>query len=202
LADEDQGDRGWNHQDHSAGYQAQQKVVEGGSHGFKPFYNVRISMLTILAVVVMVEKWDPRWSRCAQARAIAAGADRIGLEWVSPIVTKSLLPMADAPTPDFNAILAALLMSNGLSIGLGLVLGTMTFLFIVRIVLTWYPQVEATKFPFSLAVLPTELFLGPTRRLIPPIGGVDISPIIWVGVVSLIREILLGQQGLLTMLHS
>jgi YggT family protein len=33
---------------------------------------------------------------------------------------------------------------------------------------------------------------------VPPIGGVDISPIIWVGIISLLREILLGQQGLLT----
>jgi YggT family protein len=110
--------------------------------------------------------------------------------------------MADTPAPDFNALLAALLMSNGLSIGLGILLGAMTFLFIVRIVLTWYPQVEATKFPFSLAVLPTEPLLSPTRKLIPPIGGVDISPIVWVGLISLIREILLGQQGLLTMARS
>ncbi|MHC5828619.1 MAG: YggT family protein, partial [Nostoc sp.] len=28
----------------------------------------------------------------------------------------------------------------------------------------------------------------------------DITPIIWVGIFSLVREILLGQQGLLTML--
>jgi YggT family protein len=32
------------------------------------------------------------------------------------------------------------------------------------------------------------------------LGGVDISPIIWVGLFSLIREVLLGQQGILTML--
>ncbi|MCL2926138.1 MAG: YggT family protein, partial [Trichodesmium sp. MAG_R04] len=31
----------------------------------------------------------------------------------------------------------------------------------------------------------------------PPLGGVDISPIIWVGIFSLLREMLLGQQGLL-----
>ncbi|MEM1427122.1 MAG: YggT family protein, partial [Cyanobacteria bacterium P01_H01_bin.130] len=29
--------------------------------------------------------------------------------------------------------------------------------------------------------------------------GVDISPIIWVGIVSLAREVLLGQQGIITM---
>jgi YggT family protein len=43
--------------------------------------------------------------------------------------------------------------------------------------------------------------LLPTRKIIPAIGGVDITPIIWVGIFSLIREMLLGQQGILTMLR-
>ncbi len=86
-----------------------------------------------------------------------------------------------------------------LSLVLGIILGIMILFFIVRIVLTWYPQVESTKFPFNLIVIPTEPFLSPTRKLIPPLGGVDITPIIWVGIVSLIREILLGQQGIITM---
>ncbi len=80
-------------------------------------------------------------------------------------------------------------------------LGFYILLFIFRIVLTWYPQVELTKFPFALAVLPTEFLLSPTRKLIPPLGGVDITPIIWVGIISFIREILLGQQGLLTLMQ-
>lgn len=80
-------------------------------------------------------------------------------------------------------------------------LGGMIFLFIFRIVLTWYPQVDLNRFPFNLVALPTEPFLIPTRKLIPPLGGVDISPIVWVGIISLLREILLGQQGLLTMLN-
>ncbi|GJD23789.1 YggT family protein [Dulcicalothrix desertica PCC 7102] len=83
---------------------------------------------------------------------------------------------------------------------LGPLLGLMIFLFIFRIVLTWYPQVDLKRFPFNLVALPTEIFLIPTRKIVPPIGGVDITPIIWVGIVSLIREILLGQQGLLTMM--
>ena len=91
-------------------------------------------------------------------------------------------------------------MINIASWGLGLFLVVMTILFIFRIVLTWYPQIELQKMPFSLAVWPTEPFLAPTRKLIPPLGGVDISPIIWVGVFSLLREMLLGQQGLLRML--
>lgn len=80
-------------------------------------------------------------------------------------------------------------------------LGLAILLFIFRIVLTWYPQIDLNRFPFNLVALPTEPFLVPTRKLVPPIGGVDITPIIWVGIVSLLREILLGQQGLLTMMH-
>lgn len=83
---------------------------------------------------------------------------------------------------------------------LGPFLGMMIFMFIFRIVLTWYPQVDSTKLPFRLVVLPTEPLLVPLRKIVPPIGGVDITPILWVGIFSFLREILLGQQGLLTML--
>ena len=84
--------------------------------------------------------------------------------------------------------------------GLGLILGLMTFLFIFRIVLTWYPQVNQQRFPFNLIVWPTEPFLVITRKIVPPLGGVDITPIIWVGIFCLLREMLLGQQGLLRMM--
>jgi YggT family protein len=91
--------------------------------------------------------------------------------------------------------------ADWIDLGLGIFLAVMTLLFIFRIVLTWYPQIELTKFPFNLVAFPTEPFLWPTRKVVPPIGGVDISPIIWVGLFSLIREVLLGQQGILTMMH-
>jgi YggT family protein len=83
---------------------------------------------------------------------------------------------------------------------LGPLLGLMIFLFIFRIVLTWYPQVDLTRFPFNVVAIPTEPFLAPLRKIVAPIGGVDITPIIWVGIFSLLRELLLGQQGLLRML--
>lgn len=87
-----------------------------------------------------------------------------------------------------------------LTIGVGLLLGLMTLLFIFRIVLTWYPQADLAKLPFSLIAWPTEPLLVPMRKLVPPIGGVDIAPVVWVGIVTLLREILVGQQGLLRML--
>jgi YggT family protein len=83
---------------------------------------------------------------------------------------------------------------------LGPLLTLYTLLFIFRIVLTWYPQAELSRFPFNLVALPTEFLLIPVRKVIPPFGGVDISPIVWVGIISLLREILVGQQGLLRML--
>ncbi len=88
-----------------------------------------------------------------------------------------------------------------ISIVVSILLAVMTFLFIFRIVLTWYPQIESQKFPFSIVIAPTEPFLSPSRKVIPPIGGVDITPIVWVAIFSLIREILVGQQGLITMLR-
>lgn len=91
-------------------------------------------------------------------------------------------------------------MSAMLNWSVGLLLALMTLLFIFRIVLTWYPQVELTKLPVALVVWPTEPLLAPLRKLVPPIGGVDISPVIWVGIITLLREILVGQQGLLRML--
>ncbi|MEG3436141.1 YggT family protein [Pannus brasiliensis CCIBt3594] len=86
-----------------------------------------------------------------------------------------------------------------LSWTLGIVLGVMTLLFILRIVLTWNPRIDVNRFPFNLVAWPTEPFLIPVRKIIPPLGGVDISPIIWVGICTLAREILLGQQGLIVM---
>lgn len=83
---------------------------------------------------------------------------------------------------------------------LGFFLVLMTLLFIFRVVLTWYPQANLNQLPFSLIAWPTEPFLVLTRKIVPPIGGVDITPILWVGIFSLMREMLLGQQGLLTMM--
>lgn len=84
------------------------------------------------------------------------------------------------------------------AMGLGLVLSAWTLLFLFRIVLTWYPQVDLSQGFWKLVAIPTEPVLSVSRKLIAPIGGVDVTPVIWVGLVSLIRELLVGQQGLLT----
>ncbi|MEB3350644.1 MAG: YggT family protein [Cyanobacteriota bacterium] len=83
---------------------------------------------------------------------------------------------------------------------LGLLLAGWTLLFLFRIVLTWYPQLDLSRGALRLIGAPTEPLLAPTRRLIQPIGGVDVTPVVWVGLISLMRELLVGQQGLLTQL--
>ena len=82
----------------------------------------------------------------------------------------------------------------------GIVLSVYSLLFLFRIILTWNPEVDLKTLPFAIAYWPTEFLLAPTRKLIPPFGGVDISPIIWFGIVSLVRELLVGQQGILKMM--
>ncbi len=82
--------------------------------------------------------------------------------------------------------------------GLGIFFAVMTIFFIFRIILTWYPQINLNQFPYNFVAYPTEPFLVPLRKVIPPIGGVDITPVILVGFFTLLRELLLGQQGLLT----
>jgi YggT family protein len=86
-----------------------------------------------------------------------------------------------------------------LHLALGLLLAAWTLLFLFRIVLTWYPQVDLGQGVMVLVGWPTESLLRLTRRLVAPIGGVDVTPVIWVGLLSLVRELLVGQQGLLTL---
>ncbi|MEO1003120.1 MAG: YggT family protein [Cyanobacteria bacterium J06638_7] len=83
---------------------------------------------------------------------------------------------------------------------LGLLLALWTLLFLFRIVLTWYPQLDLQRGVLRLIALPTEPLLVPSRRLIQPIGGVDVTPVVWVGLISLLREVLVGQQGLVSQL--
>lgn len=81
---------------------------------------------------------------------------------------------------------------------LGLLLAALTLVFLLRIVLTWYPQVDLKQGAWPWIAWPTEPVLALTRKVVAPIGGVDVTPVIWVGLLSLLRELLVGQQGLLS----
>ena len=80
---------------------------------------------------------------------------------------------------------------------LGILLSFLTLVFLIRLILTWYPKVDLNKGFWLLIAIPTSSILNLTRKLIPPIGGVDVGPVIWIGIISFLREILVGQQGLI-----
>ena len=76
-------------------------------------------------------------------------------------------------------------------------LSFLTIVFLIRLILTWYPKIEISKGFWVLVSIPTTSILNLTRKFIPPIGGVDVGPVIWIGIISFLREILVGQQGLI-----
>ena len=80
---------------------------------------------------------------------------------------------------------------------LGILLSFLTIVFLIRLILTWYPKIDLNKGFWLLISFPTNSILNFTRKLIPPIGGVDVGPVIWIGIISFLREILVGQQGLI-----
>ena len=86
---------------------------------------------------------------------------------------------------------------HALDLTLGILLSFLTLVFLIRLILTWYPKVDLNKGFWLLIAIPTSSILNVTRKLIPPIGGVDVGPVIWIGIISFIREILVGQQGLI-----
>ncbi len=88
-----------------------------------------------------------------------------------------------------------------LQLVLNLILGILILFYVLRIVMSWDPRIPLKQFPWVIIYLPTEPLLLLLRRLVPPLGGVDITPVLGVGLFSLMREMLLGQQGILTMLE-
>ena len=90
-----------------------------------------------------------------------------------------------------------------LNVSLGISLSYLTIVFLIRLILTWYPKIDLNKSYWLLISIPTNSVLNLTRKVIPPIGGVDVGPVIWIGIISFLREILVGQQGLIKLaLHS
>ena len=90
-----------------------------------------------------------------------------------------------------------------LDLTIGISLSYLTIVFLVRLILTWYPKIDFNKGLWLFISIPSSSILNLTRKVIPPIGGVDVGPVIWIGVISFLREILVGQQGIVKLvLHA
>jgi YggT family protein len=86
-----------------------------------------------------------------------------------------------------------------LSLVLDPFLNLFSFAMLCRVVLSWYPTTNVNELPWNIVTWPTEPLLRAIRGSVPPAFGVDITPIVWLGIFTFFHEILLGQQGLLTM---
>jgi YggT family protein len=53
-----------------------------------------------------------------------------------------------------------------------------TALLFIRILLSWFPNIDWSSLPFSVLSQLTDPYLNLFRSLIPPLGGIDFSPIL------------------------
>ena len=72
------------------------------------------------------------------------------------------------------------LQSAGSILGSGIVqfLNIYLILLLIRVLLTWFPSVDMSRPPFSILSQLTDPYLNLFRNIIPPLGGMDFSPIL------------------------
>jgi YggT family protein len=63
---------------------------------------------------------------------------------------------------------------------------------IFRVLLTWFPNIDWSNAPFSILSQLTDPYLNLFRSIIPPLGGMDFSPIIAFFVLQLGSQFLIG----------
>ncbi len=66
---------------------------------------------------------------------------------------------------------------------------------LVRVLASWIPGLDFRQPVVRLLVALTEPLLAPLRRLLPPLGGLDISPVVAFLLLELLRRLVV--QGLL-----
>ena len=66
------------------------------------------------------------------------------------------------------------------------------YLLIIRILLTWFPNLDTTNPILTSLFSITDPYLNVFRGVIPPIGGLDLSPILAFISLSLIKQLLVG----------
>ncbi|MBE9051842.1 YggT family protein [Nostocales cyanobacterium LEGE 11386] len=53
-----------------------------------------------------------------------------------------------------------------------------SYLLIIRVLLTWFPTINWYNQPFAALSQVTDPYLNLFRSIIPPLGGIDLSPIL------------------------
>jgi YggT family protein len=64
-----------------------------------------------------------------------------------------------------------------------------SILLFIRILLTWFPNIDWFAQPFAALSQITDPYLNVFRSFIPPIGGIDISAILAIIVLQIVQEL-------------
>jgi YggT family protein len=69
------------------------------------------------------------------------------------------------------------------------------YLIIVRVLLSWFPNIDWYAQPFAIVSQLTDPYLNLFRSVIPPLGGMDFSPIIAILLLQFIGGLLSSIPG-------
>jgi YggT family protein len=72
-------------------------------------------------------------------------------------------------------------------------IGIYTFVILIRVIVSWFPSsggvLDVVR---DLTGRVTEPLLGPIRRALPAMGGLDLSPVVLLLALQVLRSLLLG----------
>ena len=80
----------------------------------------------------------------------------------------------------------------GLAVAVAKIFDLIFLILFITILLTWIPNINWYSEPFRSMKQFSEIFFAPFRKFIPPIGMLDISPIVVFFVLGIIRNMLVG----------
>jgi YggT family protein len=68
-----------------------------------------------------------------------------------------------------------------------------TFVIILWCLLSWFPNIRWYEQPFKTLDMLVTPVIGPFRKLIPPLGGIDLSPMIAILVLQFVSKMVASQ---------
>ena len=80
----------------------------------------------------------------------------------------------------------------GLSAAVARIFDLIFLLLTISILLTWVPNINWHNEPFKSLRIFSDIFLTPFRKFIPPLGMLDISPIVALFCLGILRNIIIS----------
>ncbi|MBD1866962.1 YggT family protein [Oculatella sp. FACHB-28] len=68
-------------------------------------------------------------------------------------------------------------------------------LLFIRILLSWFPTINWMNPPFSILSQLTDPYLNVFRSFIPPLGGIDLSPMLAIFLLGFVAQAVTGLAG-------